>query len=148
MEQLTDAPQLSGLELIQSIFEGRLPPPGAMVTLGIEGARAEEGRVTFVMEPGHQHANPMGTTHGGILATMLDSAMTCAVQTKLPAGSLPTTLDISVRFLRPIPPGVGRVEAEGVAVQVGNRVGTAEGRITGPDGTLYATGTTTCLVLK
>jgi uncharacterized protein (TIGR00369 family) len=90
----------------------------------------------------------MGTTHGGILATLLDSAMTCAVQSMLPAGSVPTTLEISVRFLKPIPPGLGRIEAEGVAVQVGSRVGTAEGRITGPDGTLLATGSTTCLVLS
>jgi uncharacterized protein (TIGR00369 family) len=146
MEQLTEG--ASGVELIQAIFEGRLPRPGAAVTLGIEGLHAEEGRVVFALDPGPEHGNPMGTTHGGVLATMLDSAMTCAVHSKLPAGAWPTTLEISVRFLRPIPAGTGRIEAEGVAVQVGSRVGTAEGRITGADGTLYATGTTTCLVLK
>jgi uncharacterized protein (TIGR00369 family) len=146
MEQLT-AEALTGLELIRAMFDGRLPPPGVMLTLGIEGARAEEGQVAFAMEPGPEHGNPLGTTHGGVLATLLDSAMTCAVHTTLPAGAMPTTLEISVRFLKPIPPGIGRIEATGTAVQVGSRVGTAEGRITGPDGTLYATGTTTCLVL-
>jgi uncharacterized protein (TIGR00369 family) len=147
MEQLTDEQQLTGLELVQAMFEGRLPPPGVMRTLGIEGAQAADGRVAFAMEPGREHGNPLGTTHGGVVATLLDSAMTCAVHTKLPAGAMPTTLEISVRFLKPIPPGIGRIVAEGVAVQVGSRIGTAEGRVTGPDGTLYATGTTTCMVL-
>jgi uncharacterized protein (TIGR00369 family) len=146
MVQLTEG--ATGVELVQAMFDGRLPPPGALLTLGMEGVHVEEGRVVFALDPGPEHGNPMGTTHGGILATLLDSAMTCAVHSKLPAGAWPTTLEISVRFLRPIPPGSGRIEAEGVAVQVGSRVGTAEGRITGADGTLYATGTTTCLVLK
>jgi uncharacterized protein (TIGR00369 family) len=145
MTQLTEAP--TGVGLLQAMFAGQVPPPGAMVTLGMEGVSAEAGRVVFALEPGPEHGNPMGTTHGGILATMLDSAMTCAVQSRLPEGVWATTLDISVRFLKPIPPGIGRIEATGTAVQVGSRVGTAEGRITGPDGTLYATGTTTCLVL-
>ena len=106
---------------------------------------APEG--VFGIDPGPQHGNPMGTTHGGILATLLDSAMTCAVQSKLPAGAWPTTLELSVRFLKAVPPGVGRVEATGTALQVGARVGTAEGRLTGPDGTVYAVAQTTCLVL-
>ena len=139
--------QPTGLELIQAIFDGRLPQPGAAITLGMRGVSAAAGRVVFAMEPGTQHTNPMGTTHGGVLATMLDSAMTCAVLSLLPPGSVTTTLDISVRFLRPVPPGLGTIEAEGTAVQVGSRVATIEGRITGPDGTLYATGTSSCLVL-
>jgi uncharacterized protein (TIGR00369 family) len=146
MVQRTEDP--TGVELIQAIFDGRLPQPGAAVTLGMEGVSAEAGRVVFALEPGPEHGNPMGTTHGGVLATMLDSAMTCAVQSRLPAGVWATTLELSVRFLKPIPPGVGRVQAEGTAVQVGGRVGTAEGRLTGPDGTLYATAATTCLVLS
>ena len=146
MSQLTDVP--TGVELIQAIFDGRAPQPGAALLLGMEGVSAETGRVVFALEPGPEHGNPMGTTHGGILATMLDSALTCAVQSMLPPRAVPTTLEIAVRFLKPIPPVIGRVEAEGVAVQVGSRVGTAEGRITGADGTLFATGTTTCLVLS
>lgn len=145
MTQLSEAP--TGLELIQAIFDGRLPQPGAALTLGFEGVSAEAGRVVFAMDPGPEHGNPMGTTHGGVLSTLLDSAMTCAVQSMLPAGIWATTLELSVRFHKPIPPGVGRVEAEGRAIQVGGRVGAAEGRITGPDGTLYATASTTCLVL-
>jgi uncharacterized protein (TIGR00369 family) len=146
MEQRTEDP--TGLELIRAIIDGRLPPPGAAVTIGFELVSAEPGRVVFTMEPGRQHANPQGTTHGGLLATLLDSAMTCAVLSMLPAGSGATTLEISVRFLRAVPPGVGPVQAEGTVVQVGSRVGTAEGRLTGADGTLYATATTTCLVLS
>jgi uncharacterized protein (TIGR00369 family) len=146
VEQLTEG--ASGVELIRAIFEGRLPRPGLAVLLGMDGVSADEGRVSFALEPGPEHANPMGTVHGGVAASMLDSAMTCAVQTRLPAGAAPTTLDLAVKFLRPILPGSGRITAEGVAVSVGNRVGTAEGRITGADGTVYATGTTTCLILR
>lgn len=145
MEQLTEAP--SGLELIRAIFDGRLPPAPVATLLRMAGATADEGRVTFTLDPRREHGNPMGTIHGGILATMLDSAMTCAVHTMLPAGSHPTTLELSVRFLRPVLPHGPVLEAVGLAVQVGRRVGTAEGRITGPDGTLYATGSTTCLIL-
>jgi uncharacterized protein (TIGR00369 family) len=144
--QRTEAP--TGVELVQAIFDGRLPAPGVTHLLGMRGVSADEGRVVFALEPGPEHGNPMGTTHGGVLATLLDSAMTCAVHTMLPAGAWPTTLELSVRFLRAVPPKLGRIEAEGVAVHVGSRVGTAEGRITGPDGTLYATGTTTCTVLS
>ena len=139
--------QPTGLELLQAIFEGRLPRPAAGTLIGMRGVSVEEGRVVFELEPGPEHANPMGTTHGGILATILDSAMTCAVHSVLPAGRVPTTLDLQVRYLRPVPPGMGRLEAEGRAVHVGGRVGTAEGRVTGEDGTLYATATTSCMVL-
>ena len=147
MSVSVDLSRLTGLETMQLIAAGELPPPRIAHLLGMDIATVEDGRVVFGLEPGDEHANPMGTTHGGILATLLDSAMTCAVHTRLPAGAWPTTLEISVRFLRAVPPGVGRVEAIGTAVQVGSRVGTAEGRLVGPDGTLFATGTTTCLVL-
>lgn len=146
MTQLTDAP--TGVEVLRAIFEGRLPGPGVAPTLGLEGLSVDEGRVVFGLEPGHEHTNPMGTTHGGVIATLLDSAMTCAITSLLPAGRFATTLDIQVRFLRPMPPGVGPVEAEGTVIHVGSRVGTAEGRVTGPDGTLYATGTSTCMILE
>jgi uncharacterized protein (TIGR00369 family) len=138
---------VTGLERIRAIFEGRLPPPGTAELLGLRGVAVEEGRAVFALEPGPEHANPMGITHGGILATMLDSAMTCAVHSTLPEGRYPTTLDVSVRFLRAVPPGVGRLEAEGRAVHVGGRTGTAEGRITDENGRLIATGTTSCLIL-
>jgi uncharacterized protein (TIGR00369 family) len=139
---------MTGLELIRAIFEGRLPAPGTATLLGLAGVEVEEGRAVFALEPGPQHTNPMGITHGGILATMLDSAMTCAVHSTLPEGRYPTTLDVSVRFVRAVPPGSGRLTAEGRAVHVGGRTGTAEGRITDEAGTLYATGTTSCLILE
>jgi uncharacterized protein (TIGR00369 family) len=146
VEQLTEG--ASGLELIRAIFEGRLPRPGLGILLGMDGVSVEEGRVTFALDPRTEHGNPLGTVHGGVLASMLDSAMTCAVHTLLPSGSSPTTLDLAVKFLRPVLPGSGRITAEGVAVNVGRRVGTAEGRIVDEAGRLYATGTTTCLVLR
>jgi uncharacterized protein (TIGR00369 family) len=139
--------QPTGLDLVRAIFDGRLPAPGAARLLEMSGVMADEGRVVFALEPGPLHANPMGTTHGGILATMLDSAMTCAVHTMLPSGKIPTTLDLSVRYLKSASTTTGRLEAEGLAVHIGGRVATAEGRITGPDGTLYATGTTSCMIL-
>lgn len=139
---------MTGLELIRAIFEGRLDPPGVSLLLGMHGVEAEEGRTVFALTPGQAHTNPGGIVHGGILATMLDSAMTCAVHTTLPEGQWPTTLDISIRYLRAVPPGTGELRAEGRAIQVGRSVGTAEGRVTGADGTLYATGTTSCMILN
>ena len=146
MKQLTEAP--TGLELIQAIFDRRLPPPGVATLLGMDGLDAEEGRVSFTLEPNHTHTNPYGTVHGGILATLLDSAMTCAVQSVLPFGALPTTVELSVRYVKPVPPDGRRLRTEGTVIHVGTRLGTAEGRVTDDDGALYATGTTTCMILR
>ncbi len=141
--------ELSGLEHLLAMGRGEIPLPPIMATLGMEGAppQAEEGRVTFFLNPQEYHMNPIGSVHGGVYATLLDSAMGCAVQTRLPAGVGYTTLELSVRFVRPLQLGKP-VRCEGVSVSAGRTVATAEGRIVDEDGRLYATGATTCLILR
>ena len=140
---------MSGLEFLLAMGRGELPLPPVMSTLGFDTRppEAETGRVTFFLTPQEYHMNPIGSVHGGVYATLLDSAMGCAVQTHLPAGVGYTTLELSVRFLKPL--ALGReVRCEGVSVSVGRSVATAEGRITDEGGRLYATGATTCLILR
>jgi uncharacterized protein (TIGR00369 family) len=117
--------------------------------IGFEPVEAEEGRVVFACVPGHQHYNPIGTVHGGLAATLLDSAMGCAVHTTLPAGAGYTTLELKVNFTRPITSETGRVLCEGSVVHRGGRVATAEGRVVAEgSGKLLAHGTTTCLIVS
>jgi uncharacterized protein (TIGR00369 family) len=107
-----------------------------------------EGRVVFSAEPAEYHYNPLGTVHGGIAATLLDSAMGCAVQSLLPAGTGYTTLEIKVNYLRPITSATGPVTCEGKIIHLGGRVATAEARLSDATGKLYAHGTTTCILLR
>ena len=100
------------------------------------------------MRPGPQLLNPMGGIHGGWYATLLDSALGCAVHTMMPAGRAYTTAELSVNLVRAIPPSLPRVRAVGDVVHCGRQLATAEARLVGPDGTLYAHGTTTCLVFE
>jgi uncharacterized protein (TIGR00369 family) len=136
----------SGLEVLQAMLRGELPGPPIMRTLDFRLVEAEEGRAVFQGAPGPAHANPMGSVHGGWYATLLDSALGCAVHTMLPAGRAYTTAELGVNLVRAIGPKVHRVRAEGKVVHCGRQLATAEARLTGPDGTLYAHATTTCLV--
>jgi len=138
---------MTGLELLQGIQTGAVPPPGFAVLLDLTLESVEEGRVTFALEPGETHLNPLGTVHGGLLATMLDSAMGCAVQSVLPADRSYTTLQLDVKYVRAPPVGRGRIVAEGTVVHAGRRTATAEGRVLDAEGRLCAHATTTCLVL-
>lgn len=148
-----DLSRLTGLEQLRRAFadepgDGQLRKPGIGPLLGMEPASLEEGRVTFTLDPGDQHTNPMGMVHGGIAATMLDSAMGCAVHTTLEAGWAFTTLDLNVHYTRGVVPGSGRLTAEGTVVHRGRRVATAEGRVTDEQGRLVAHATTTCMVME
>jgi uncharacterized protein (TIGR00369 family) len=137
---------MSAVELLRARFaEG--PPSGIATLLGMDVDLVEHGEVVFTCETAPQFANPFGTVHGGIVATLLDSAMTMAVVTVLPDGATTTTLGLEVKYVRPVAVDAGRLRAEGVVVHAGRRVVTAEGRLVGPDGRLLATATTTCLVL-
>ncbi len=138
---------MTGLQLLEGIRAGTIPPPGFAVLLDLTLEHVEEGHVTFAMTPGEAHLNPLGTVHGGLLATMLDSAMGCAVQSMLPAGSSYTTLQLDVKYVRPPQLGRGPIVAEGTVVHAGRRTATAEGRVLDSDGRLCAHATTTCLVL-
>lgn len=138
--------EMAGIELFKGMIAGELPGAPIAEVMNMWIHEAEPGRVVFAGRPERQHYNPIGSVHGGYAGTMLDSCMSCAVQSLLPKGMGYTTLEYKVSLVRGITDQTGVVYAEGKAIQVGNRVGTAEGRITDANGKILATGTTTCLV--
>ena len=149
VEGAARAAGMSGLEAMHALMAGELPPPPIALLLGMEPVEVAEGRVVFAAEPDERHYNPIGLVHGGLAATLLDSAMGCAVQTTLPAGAAYTTLELKVNFTRPITRETGRVLCEGEVLHRGGRVATAEGRVIAErTGKLLAHGTTTCLILS
>ena len=139
--------KLSGIEFLKAIQSGLLPPPPIAHTLGFTLAEVEEGRALFTGTPDFRLYNPIGSVHGGYIATLLDSAMSCAVQTLLPAGSGYTTVEIKVNFVRAVTEKTGPVRCECKVINVGKRIGTSEGRLTDAEGRLLAHGTATCLVM-
>ncbi len=143
-----DIAGLAGLDIFRKMLDGKLHTAPIGATLDFLIVEADDGRIVFQGTPGPAHLNPMGGIHGGWYATLLDSAMGCAVATKLPLGRGYTTAELSVNLVKGIGPKVQRVRAEGKVVHAGRQIATAEGRLYGPDGTLYAHGTTTCLVFE
>ncbi len=139
---------LSGLAYLQAIGRGEVPPPPIAALMGMELQEVSEGRVVFSLQPQEYHYNPLGTVHGGVAATLLDSAMGCTVQSVLQSGQWYTTLEIKVNYLRPLTEKTGIVYCEGKIIHLGGRTAIAEGRITDEAGKLYAHGTTTCIVLR
>jgi uncharacterized protein (TIGR00369 family) len=138
---------MSGLEHMRAIAAGAIPPPPIAALMGFELVEVEEGRAVFAVTPGEYHYNPIGVVHGGLAATLLDSAMGCAVHSTLPSGTAYTTLEVKVNFARPITGTTGRVVCEGKLIHRGRTIATAEGRVTAEDtGKLLAHGTTTCLL--
>lgn len=139
---------LSGLEYLRKIVAGGLPPPpiGVLMNSGI--SELSEGRAVFTVEPAEYHYNPIGVVHGGLAATLLDSAMGCAVHSTLPAGAAYTTLEIKVNYIRPMTAETGKVRCEANIIHVGGRTATAEGRVLDEEGKLYAHGTTTCIIFR
>ena len=136
----------SGLELMQAMLRGELPYPPIAKTLDFVLLEVDAGRALFQGRPGPDHLNPMGGIHGGWYATLLDSALGCAVHTMMPAGRGYTTAELGVNLVRAIGSKAPRVRAEGKVIHCGRQLATAEARLYGPDGTLYAHATTTCLV--
>jgi uncharacterized protein (TIGR00369 family) len=140
--------KLSGMEYIQAILSGELPAPPIAELMSFTLVAAEPGRAVFEMEPGPQHYNPIGSVHGGIALTLLDSAMGCAVHTTLAPGVGYTTLEVKTNFVRPISADTGVIRCEGVVLHGGSRIATAEGKLTDAAGKLLAHGTTTCLIFQ
>ncbi|HZN47138.1 MAG TPA: PaaI family thioesterase [Ramlibacter sp.] len=138
----------SGLELLQAMLRGELPTAPIARTLDFQLIEVDDGRAVFQGTPGPAHLNPMGGVHGGWYATLLDSALGCAVHTKMPPGRAYTTAELGVNLVKAIGPKVQRVRAEGRVLHSGRQLATAEARLVGPDGTLYAHATTTCLVFE
>lgn len=139
---------LSGLEFLRAIRDGRFPPPPIAEVLGFWLADVEEGRVVFAGQPAEYHYNPIGVVHGGFAATLLDSAMGCAVHSTLPAGTGYTTLEVKVNYIRALTSETGPVRCVGTVIHTGGRTATAEGRLVDEAGRLYAHGTTTCMIFR
>lgn len=137
---------MDGLGQMQSLLRGELPAPPISQTLDFLLIEVERGRAVFQGTPGPGHLNPMGGVHGGWYATLLDSALGCAVHSAMPQGKAYTTLELKVNLVRAIGPQVQRVRAIGQIIHVGGQTATADARLVGPDGKLYAHGSTTCLV--
>ena len=138
----------TGLEQMQAILAGTLPYPPIARTLDFGLIEVGPGRAVFQGTPRFEHYNPMGGVHGGWFATLLDSALGCAVHTMVPAGRGYTTAELSVNYVRGLSIKVARVRAEGKVIHCGKQLATAEARLVGPDGTLFAHATTTCLVFE
>lgn len=136
----------TGMEMFEAIFAGDIPRPPIGDTLDFVPIRIEPGLAVFQGRPQLKHYNPLGTVHGGWFATLLDSAMACAVHSTLPAGRAYTTLELKLNFVRALTDAVPLVRAEGRLVHAGRQVATAEGRLVDPAGKLYAHATTTCLI--
>jgi uncharacterized protein (TIGR00369 family) len=140
--------EMTGLEFVQGLADRSLPLNTIAQTLGYDVVEAEQGRVVVTVVPTSAHLNPAGTVHGGLTATLLDSCMGLAIQTTLEKGIGSTTLEFKISLVRPITPETGLIRAEGVVLNCGRRIGTAEGRVTDAKGRLLAHGTTTCLVFE
>lgn len=136
----------SGMEMFEAIFAGELPPPPINEAADILAIHIEPGIAVFQGRPNRRHYNPLGTVHGGWFATLLDSAVGCAVHSTLPAGKGFTTLELKVNMLRALNTQVPLVRAEGKLIHAGRQVAVADGQIFGPDGKIYAHATTTCLI--
>jgi len=139
---------MSGIEFVGGLVAGTLPLNTIARTLGYDVSDVTDGRVVVTATPTDALLNPAGTVHGGFAATLLDSCMGLAIWSTLEKGFGQTTLEFKISLLRPITPGTGTIRAEGIVLNRGRRVGTAEGRITDAGGRLLAHGTTTCLIFE
>jgi uncharacterized protein (TIGR00369 family) len=143
---LAALPGMSGIEFLSAIGRGVLPPPPVMGTLGMEPVEVGEGWIRFSLVPQEMHYNPIGTVHGGVLATMLDSAAGCAVHSTLPAGMGYTSMDLTTKYLRPVTVATGRIIATGTVLSRGSRTALAEARLTDSRDNLLAHATSSCLI--
>ena len=143
------ARERTGMEVLQAIIDGELPPPPIAELLGMKLVEVNAGRAVFAVEPAEWMYNPIGSVHGGIGATLLDSCMGCAIHSTLPAGVGYTTSDLQIRYSRGMTVETGRVIAEGTVVHGGRRLATAEGRLTvEATGKLIAHATTGCILIS
>ena len=135
-----------GLDLLQAMSRGDVPPPPVIEMLGAGALTATEGSVTIELDPQEFHYNPLGTVHGGVISTLLDTAAACSVHSTLPAGVGYTSLDLNVKFLRAITLASGHLTCTGSVLQRGRRTALAEARLTDAKGKLAAHATSSCLI--
>jgi uncharacterized protein (TIGR00369 family) len=137
-----------GLELLQRMAAGELPPPPIMSTIGLAAMEVEEGSVTFYLDPQEFHYNPLGSVHGGVISTLLDSAAACSLHSTLAAGVGYTSLDLNVKFLRTVTVDSGRLACKGSVLQRGRRTALTEARLTDTAGRLLAHATSSCMIFS
>lgn len=148
LEMAATIAELSGLERMRRVIAGELPQSPIAQLMNFRMVEAGEGHAVFEGVPQEYHYNPIGMVHGGFAATMLDSAMGCAVHTLLPARVGYTTLEFKLNFVKPVKVSTGPVRAIGTVLHGGRTTSLAEGRLVSADGTLYAHATTTCLIFR
>ena len=139
---------MTGLEYMRRVASGEVEAGPFTRLLGMRLTEVEEGRAVFTMDMKPEHENTIGIAHGGLAATLLDSAMGCAVNSVMPAGRIFTTLEMKINYVRAIRRNTGTLTCIGTLIHAGGRTATAEGRILDGDGTLYAHGTITCILFK
>ncbi|HZL31407.1 MAG TPA: PaaI family thioesterase [Pseudolabrys sp.] len=135
-----------GLDFLSAIIAGTVPQPPISEILGFHLVEAENGRAVFEGLPEARHYNPIGSVHGGFAATLLDSALGCAIFSMLRKGDAWTTLDLKLNFVRGLSKDTGKVRAEGRIIHRGRTVATSEGDLKDASGKLYAHATTTCMI--
>ncbi|HVM39940.1 MAG TPA: PaaI family thioesterase [Acidimicrobiia bacterium] len=140
--------KMDGSDFLAAMVAGDLPRPPIAETLDFRPFELGDGEAVFELVPREFHYNPIGTVHGGVIATLLDSALGCAVQTRLPQGTRYTTLELKVNFVRAVLADTGRLRFAAKVIHLGGRVATAEAQALDDDGRLYAHATTTCLVMR
>ncbi|WP_369275444.1 PaaI family thioesterase [Streptomyces sp. R11] len=140
------AGRMAGIDFLRELQAGRLPGPPVSNTLDFTLAEVEPGRAVFSLTPGEEHYNPIGSVHGGIFATLLDSAAGCAVQSTLPQGMAYTSLDLTVKFLRRITVDTGTVRAIGTVVNQGRQTALAQAQLVDAKDRLLAHATSSCML--
>jgi uncharacterized protein (TIGR00369 family) len=139
---------LPGVEFLKRVASGELPPPPMAQLMNIRLSEVERGRVVFEGTPAEYHYNPLGVVHGGMAATLLDSALGCCVNSCLDAGDFYTTLELKVNYLRPITLDTGRVRAIATVVHVGRTTALVEGKVLDDADKIYAHASSTCLIRR
>ncbi len=146
--EMADLVNISGLEYLQGIVDGKFPSPTISRALNFRISEVKHGEVTFTGIPSQDYMNPIGTVHGGYAATLLDSALACAVHSICPIGHASTTVELKINYVRPIMPDTGRLFARGIVIHPGRQLATSEAKLTDENGKLFAHGTQTCSVFK
>jgi uncharacterized protein (TIGR00369 family) len=139
--------RLSGADYIEAIKSGEIPPPPVMHLLDFQIGDAADGKAVFHFEPQEFHYNPLGTVHGGVITTLLDSSMGCSLHSLLPKGTGYTTLELKVNFLRPITMNSGKLECRGKVINLGGKTALTEAQIVDASGKIFAHGVSTCLLM-
>jgi uncharacterized protein (TIGR00369 family) len=144
--QTQDHAEMDGFEQLQAFFDGRLPGAPIADTLGLENFGGEPGAIHVELVAEHRHYNPIGSVHGGVMATLLDTAAACSVHSTLAPGERYTSLDLTVKFLRQVTTGSGRLRCEGSVIQRGRRTALAQAHLYDAHGRLVAHATSTCMI--